>query len=71
VVAGGYQPVIAGKVSLYRRGGGRVGAARTSKGTFRFPARALKPGKYEIRVMPTEGTGFERAKSAAVTIPRR
>lgn len=71
VVAGRYQPVIAGKVSLYRRGAGRVGVARTSKGTFRFPARVLKPGKYEVRVTPAEGTGFERAKSAAVTIPRR
>ena len=71
VVAGRYQPAIAGKVSLYRRGAGRVGVARTSKGTFRFPARALKPGKYEVRVAPADGTGFERAKSAAVTIPRR
>lgn len=71
VVAGSYQPAIAGKVSLYRRGAGRVGDARTSKGTFRFPARVLKPGKYEVRVTPAVSTGFERAKSAAITIPRR
>jgi hypothetical protein len=71
VVAGRYRPAIAGKVTLYRRGAGRVGIARTSKGTFRFPARALKPGKYEVRVTPAESTGFERAKSAAVIVPRR
>lgn len=70
-VVGRYQPSIAGKVSLYRRGGARVGVARTSKGTFSFPARVLKPGKYEVRVTPLVSTGFERAKSAAVTIPRR
>jgi hypothetical protein len=70
VVAGRYQPAIAGKVSLYRRGAGRVGVARTSKGTFRFPARALKPGKYEVRVTPAAETGFANAKSAAVAIPR-
>jgi hypothetical protein len=70
-VVGRYQPAIAGKVALFRRGGGRVGVARTSKGTFRFPARVLKPGKYEVRVTPAAGTGFERAKSAAVVIPRR
>jgi hypothetical protein len=70
-VSGRYQPAIAGKVSLYRRGAGRVGVARTSKGTFRFPARALKPGKYEVRVAPAADTGFEGAKSVAVTVPRR
>jgi hypothetical protein len=71
VVAGRYQPAIASNVSLYRRGAGRVGDVRASKGTFRFPARVLKPGKYEIRVTPAVSTGFERAKSAAITIPRR
>jgi hypothetical protein len=71
VVAGRYQPAIASTVSLYRRGAGRVGSTRTSRGTFRFPARVLKPGKYEVRITPTASTGFERAKSAAVTIPRR
>ena len=70
-VVGRYQPAIAGKVALYRRGAGRVGVARTSKGTFRFPTRVLKPGKYEVRVTPAVSTGFERAKSAAVVIPRR
>ncbi len=70
-VVGRYLPAVAGKVSLYRRGGGRIGVARTSKGTFRFPARALKPGKYEVRVTPAVSTGYEKAKSAAVTVPRR
>lgn len=70
-VAGRYQPAIVGKVSLYRRGGGRVGIARTSKGTFRFPARPLRPGKYEVRVTPAVSTGFERAKGMAVIVPRR
>jgi hypothetical protein len=71
VVAGRYQPAIATKVSLYRRGVGRVGSGRRSKGTFRFPARVLKPGKYEVRVVPAVDTGFENTKSAAVTVPRR
>jgi hypothetical protein len=71
VVAGGYQPAIAGKVSLYRRGAGRVGVARTSNGTFRFPARALKPGTYEVRVTPSAATGFAPAKSAAMAVRRR
>jgi hypothetical protein len=70
-VVGRYQPSIAGKVSLYRRGGARVGIARASRGTFSFPARVLKPGKYEVRVTPAVSTGFEKAKSTAVTIPRR
>jgi hypothetical protein len=71
VVAGRYQPAIASNVSLYRRGAGRVGDVRTSQGTYRFPARVLKPGKYEIRVTPARSTGFARAKSAVLTIPRR
>jgi hypothetical protein len=71
VMAGRYQPAIAAKVSLYRRGAGRVCVARTSKGTFRLPARALRPGKYEVRVTPVADTGFAGAKSAAMTIPRR
>ena len=71
VVAGRYQPAIASNVSLYRLGAGRVGDARRSNGTFRFPARVLKPGKYEVRVTPAVSTGFERAKSAVITIPRR
>jgi hypothetical protein len=71
VVAGRYQPAIASNVSLFRRGAGRVGDVRTSKGTFRFPARKLTPGKYEIRVTPARSTGFERAKSAVITISRR
>jgi hypothetical protein len=70
-VAGRYRPAIAAEVSLYRRGAGRVGDTRSSHGTFRFPARVLKPGKYEIRVTPDFDTGFEWAKSAALTIPRR
>ena len=70
-VAGRYQPALAAKVSLYRRGAGRVGSVRTSKGTFRFPARALKPGKYEVRVTPAADTGFANAKSAAVVVSRR
>jgi hypothetical protein len=71
VVAGRYQPAIASKVSLYRRGAGRVGVARTSNGTFRFPARALKPGTYEVRVTPIAGAGLETAKSTAMAVPRR
>ncbi len=69
-VVGRYQPAIVSKVSLFRRGGGRVGVARASKGTFQFPARALRAGKYEVRVTPAASTGFEKVKSAAVIVPR-
>jgi hypothetical protein len=71
VVAGQYQPAVSAKVSLYRRGAGRVGVVRTSKGTSRFPARALKPGTYEVRVRPAAHTGFSNAKSAAMVVSRR
>lgn len=70
-VVGRYQPAIASKVSLFRRGVGRVGVMRASKGTFQFPARTLKAGKYEVRVTPAASTGFEKAKSAAMTVPPR
>ena len=71
VVVGRYRPAIRSWVSLYRRGAGRVGDGRTSYGTFRFPARLLKPGRYEVRVTPDVDTGFERAKSAVFVVPRR
>jgi hypothetical protein len=71
VVAGRHQPAVRSVVSLYRRGAGRVGDERVSYGTFRFPARVLKPGKYEVRVIPDVDTGFVRGKSAVFTIPRR
>jgi hypothetical protein len=70
-VAGRYRPSMRSKVSLYRRGVGRVGYVQISKGTFRFPAQALKPGKYEVRVSPATETGFEKGKSAVLRIPRR
>ena len=70
-VVGHYRPAIAAEVSIYRRGAGRVGDSRSSHGTFRFPARVLKPGKYEVRVTPADDTGFARAKSSIVTVPRR
>jgi hypothetical protein len=71
VVAGRHQPAVRSVVSLYRRGAGRVGDERVSYGTFRFPARVLKPGKYEVRVTPDVDTGFVRGESAVFTIPRR
>lgn len=72
VVSGGYQPRgVAAKASLYRRGAGRVGTAVASKGAFRFPARALKPGKYEVRVSPPAGSALIAGKSALITVPRR
>jgi hypothetical protein len=71
-VIGGYRPAgVVAKVSLFRRGAGRVGTARTSKGRFRFPARTLKPGKYEVRVSPAASAGLAMGKSAAFTVPRR
>jgi peptide deformylase len=66
-VTGSYRPHVTGKVSLFRHGAGRVGAARTSKGTFRFPARALKPGKYEVRVTPWPSLTLVAGRSATIT----
>jgi hypothetical protein len=70
-VSGRYRPAVGGKVSLFRRGAGRVGTALTNKGTFRFAARTLKPGKYEVRVTPDPGVSLIAGKSATFTVPRR
>lgn len=70
-VTGSYAPDIAARVSLFRRGGGRVGAAVKSNGAFRFAARTLKPGTYEVRVTPDSRPELIAGKSAAFTVPRR
>ncbi|WP_445151570.1 hypothetical protein [Baekduia sp. Peel2402] len=71
-VSGRYQPGVEGRVTLYRRGAGRVGDSRSStNGAFRFPARALRPGKYEVRVTPENSAGYVPGKSVAFTVPRR
>ncbi|HET6505683.1 MAG TPA: hypothetical protein VFG42_02730 [Baekduia sp.] len=71
VVSGRYQPAVDGKVTLFRRDAGRVGTALTSKGTFRFAARALRPGRYEVRVTPAPVAGLLMGKSATVVVPKR
>jgi hypothetical protein len=71
VVTGRYAPADADKVSLFRRNAGRVATAAADTGRFRFAARALKPGKYEVRVTPAAGSGLTIGKSAAFTVPRR
>jgi len=72
VVSGRYQPGVVGKASLYRIGAGRVGVAQSStSGAFRFPARALRPGRYEVRVAPLSTTGYVPGKSATVIVPKR
>lgn len=71
-VSGRYQPGVEGEVTLFRRGAGRVGDARSSKnGAFRFAARALRPGKYEVRVTPDNSAGYVPGKSTTFTVPRR
>lgn len=70
VVSGAYKPAgVKAKAALYSHGA-RVGRAVATTGTFRFPARALKPGQYEVRVVPAGATGFAVAK-VKVRVPRR
>jgi hypothetical protein len=77
VVSGRYRPDVDAKVTLYRRGHGRVGqaidAARAPNDsrTFRFFARALKPGRYEVRLAVPKSEGVDGTRSAGFTIPRR
>lgn len=72
VVSGSYRPTgVAAKASLYRGGAVKVGTAVSSTGRFTFPARALKAGHYEVRVVPATSTGYLRGKSATLTVPRR
>jgi hypothetical protein len=60
--------------SLFRVGHGRVGVAvagrRSGPGAraFRFAARVLKPGQYEIRLAPATTAGIEPTRSARFTI---
>lgn len=76
VVSGSYAPDVPARVVLLRRGRGRVAVAVSAKSAggkraFRFPARALKPGAYEVRVAVGQGVEVEDAKSASFRIPRR
>jgi hypothetical protein len=72
VVSGRFLPAVAGQASLYRQGAGRVGDARdvTKGGAVRFPARPLRPGRYEVRVTPDATTGYVAGKSATFTVPK-
>ncbi|HEV7494841.1 hypothetical protein [Baekduia sp.] len=77
VVSGRYWPDVPSKASLYRLRHGRVGFSVTpaSSGgnsrTFRFGARKLKPGSYEIRLTMARSTGVDSTRSASFRIPRR
>jgi hypothetical protein len=76
-VSGTYAPGVPARVSLFRRGHGRSGVAVAARPagddrrSFRFPARALKPGAYEVRVVVAAGAEVEDAKSASFRVPRR
>lgn len=70
-VTGSYRPHVGAEVSLFRRGGGRVGEVRESSGAFRFPARTLKPGTYEVRVTPDARPKLVAGQSRTFTVPRR
>lgn len=77
VVSGTYRPDVPGQVSLFRVGHGRVGvsvAARKSgpgARAFRFAARVLKPGQYEVRLTPAWSAGIEPTRSARFTVGGR
>jgi hypothetical protein len=77
VVSGRYWPDVPSRAVLYRRGHGRSGVAvspRSAGGnsrTFRFPARKLKPGSYEIRLTMATSAGVDSTHSASFRIPRR
>jgi hypothetical protein len=77
VVSGRYRPDVPSRATLYRVGHGRAGvavvpmSAGANSRTFRFPARRLKPGRYEIRLVTSRDTGIENTESASFTIPRR
>jgi hypothetical protein len=74
VVSGTYRPDVPGRVSLFRVGHGRVGVAIAARGSgpgaraFRFAARVLKPGRYEVRLAPAASAGIEPTRSARFTI---
>jgi hypothetical protein len=69
-VTGSYAPHVGAQVSLFRRGAGRV-AEKRSEGAFRFAARTLRPGTYEVRVTPDSRPELIAGKSATFTVPRR
>ncbi|MCW2993041.1 MAG: hypothetical protein JWQ18_536 [Conexibacter sp.] len=77
VVSGRYWPDVPARAVLYRRGHGRSGAAVTpsSSGdesrTFRFPARKLKAGSYEVHLTMVGSTGVIGTTSGSFRIPRR
>jgi hypothetical protein len=76
-VSGRYWPDVPSTAVLYRRGHGRSGVAispRSAGGnsrTFRFPARKLKAGSYEVRLTMAGSTGVVSTTSGRFTIPRR
>jgi hypothetical protein len=77
VVSGSYRPDAAAWITLFRIGHGRAGdmvdAVPAGDGgrRFRFPARVLTPGAYEVRLTMSSATGLGRTHSAPFTIPRR
>jgi hypothetical protein len=74
VVSGTYRPDVPGKVALFRVGHGRVGVAIAARKSgpgaraFRFAARVLKPGRYEVRLAPAASAGIEPTRGARFTI---
>jgi hypothetical protein len=77
VVSGSYRPDAVADATLYRLGRGRAGdfvtpaSAGDGSRTFRFPARALAPGAYEVRIKTARHKGVASTHSAPFTIPRR
>jgi hypothetical protein len=76
VVAGRYWPDVPSKATLYRLGHGRSGVAITpvsagaNSRTFRFAARRLKPGSYEVRLVMPSSAGIKSTHSELLKIPR-
>ena len=77
VVAGRYWPDVPSMATLYRLGHGRSGKAVTpvpagsNSRTFRFAARKLKPGNYEVRLVMASSAGIKNTHSEMIKIPRR
>jgi hypothetical protein len=75
VISGSYRPGVPSKATLYRLGHGRSGAAITpgsageNSRTFRFAARELKPGRYEVRLVMPASAGIQSTHSEVIRSP--
>lgn len=76
VVSGRVWPGGEYRVRLHRRNHGPVGpairpAGRGGSATFRFPARKLKAGQYDVRLTVIGNPGLDPSRTAAFRVPKR